>query len=66
MLWHWISVVAEEEAGPDGFGRTVQRLAEYFYTDDGLLASMRAVRLQPAFDVLAELSDRVGLQTNAR
>ena len=40
VIFHFILVVAEEEAIVEGFGRAVQYMAEYFYDDDGLLASM--------------------------
>ena len=43
---HWVSVLAEEdvEAVTDGFGRYVQRMAAYFYADDGILASAMGPR----------------------
>ena len=61
VLHHWIFVVAEEEAGSEGFGRAVQRLSKCFYSDNGLLAYTRAVRLQWEFYVLTEIFDLVGM-----
>ena len=46
VLWNWILVVLEEEAGLERFGRDMKCLAEFFYADDGLLMSTQAVRLQ--------------------
>ena len=53
-----------EDPGTEGFVQDIQRLAKYFYADDGFLASTRATRLQRVFNVLTELFDRVGLRTN--
>ena len=39
-------------------------LAVLFYTGDGILTSPRPAHLQDALDVLTEMFDRVGLQTN--
>ena len=46
-LYNWVSMVseAEKELGPEGFGRDIQRMSAYFYTNNELLASMRAARL---------------------
>ena len=63
-------VAATEEAGhpgvagTEGFGRYVQWLEAYFYPENDILVSMRAICLQRAFDTLAELFDCVILQTN--
>ena len=70
VLRNWVSVVAEaeaeaeEESGTEGFGREVHRMMEYFYANDGLLASTRSERLQLEFHVLTDIFDRVGLRTN--
>ena len=48
----------------EGFGQDLQRLAEYFYSYDRLLVSMRETRLQREFDTLTELFKRLGLRTN--
>ena len=54
-------MVAEEETGPDGFGRAVRSLVELFYAVGSLLASMRSERLQWVFDSIMDLFDRVGM-----
>ena len=56
-LYNWVSMVpeAEEESGPEGLGRDVQRMAAYFYTNNDLLASMRAARLQQDFHLVTEI-----------
>ena len=57
-------MVVEYEAILEGFGQAVQHLSAHFYADKILLASTQAVRLQRSFDVLADIFDQVGLQTN--
>ena len=64
MICHWVTLVAGEEAGPDGFGPAVQWMATFFYANDGLLVFPRPARIQAALDVMTGLFDRVGLQTN--
>ena len=71
IIRHWVTVVAATEevvdpavARTEGFGWNVQRLEEYFYADNGILASMWETRLQREFDTLAEFLDRVGNRTN--
>ena len=71
VLRYWVTVVETLEETPppvadsmDCFGRDVQRLAAYFYADDGLLASTQANHLQQDFNTLTELFYSVGLHTN--
>ena len=59
VILHWETVVVGEEAGPDGFVRSVQTLVMIFYVDDGFLASPRLARLQEALGVLTGLFYRV-------
>ena len=63
VLHHWVSVVAEAdgEVGPEVFGQYMQRMAAYFYADDGIILSMSVARLQRAFDILTDLFDWVDL-----
>ena len=61
MIWNWVMIVAEEEEGTEGFRKSVQWLAAFFYADDGLLASPQSTRLQAALYVLTGIFDRVGL-----
>ena len=64
VMRHWVVEVAEEEAGPEGLGHLIKRMEAYFYTDDGLIVLIRVVQLQRSCDVLADLFDRVHLQTS--
>ena len=49
----------------EGFGRDVQRLVAYFYSDDSIIASTRANRLHWSFFTLLEIFDGVCLCYNA-
>ena len=51
-------------SGMGGFVRDVQRLADHFYVDNGLLALMQETRFRWVFDTLPELFYQVGLHTN--
>ena len=48
----------------EGIGRDVQRLADHFYVDNGILVLMQETRLQMVFDTLPEVFYKVGLHTN--
>ena len=61
MIWNWVMIVAEEEEGTEGFRKSVQWLAAFFYADDGLLASPQSKLLQVTLYVLTGLFDSVGL-----
>ena len=54
-------MVAEEDDGPDGFGRAVRSLVALFFAVGSLLVSMTSEKLQWVFDALMELFDRVGM-----
>ena len=64
VIFHWVTLVAGEEAVPDGFGQAVQWLATFFYANDGLITSPRPAHIQEALGVLTGLFDRVGLNKN--
>ena len=64
VIYHWVKVVSEKEAGMEVLGLLIWNFLEYFYTDDGLVASTQPERMQRAFGVLAGLFDRVGLRMN--
>ena len=66
VIHHGVTLVAGEEAVPDGFDQVVQCLAVLFNADDGLLASPRPARIQTALDVLVGLSNRVGFHKNVK
>ena len=51
-------------SGMRGFVRDVQRLADHFYVDNGLLVLMQETRLQWVFDTLTGLFYKVVLHTN--
>ena len=64
VIYLWVILVAGEEAGPEGFIRAVQCLAELFYSDNGLLASPQPAHLQAVLNVLMGMFDRFGIYTN--
>ena len=64
VIRHWVTMVAGDEAGLDGFERAIQYLAALFYADDGFLPLPRPAWLQAALDVLTGLFFRVALHTN--
>ena len=66
IMHHWVTVVSEKEAVPEGLRRSIQHLVDYFCTDGILIASIQAVWIQRSFDVLVDLFNRAGLQTNFR
>ena len=38
---HWVAVVGEEKAVPEGLGQSIQRLTAYLYANNGLITSTR-------------------------
>ena len=66
IILHWLTVVALTEAGAYVLGVVIRYLAEYVYTDDGLVASTQPERLNKVFDVLTDLFDQVVLRTSTR
>ena len=64
VIQYWMTLVADKEAGPVGFGRALQTLAAIFNADDGILASPLLSRIQEALEAPKGLFDRFGLQTN--
>ena len=65
FIRHWVMVVAGEDAGPEGFGRTVQKLAALLYAENRLLMSLQRSRLQEALEVLMGMFYMVRVVTNA-
>ena len=59
-------MVATTEDITEGLGLSIQELADFFYTNDGLVASTHLERLRRTFYILSVLFDRAGLQANAR
>ena len=66
VIRHWVTLVAWEGEGPDGFGRYIQWLEALFQSNDILLALPRPDLIQAALDVLTGLFVRVILQTNVK
>ena len=66
VIRHWVTVVAEIEAGTEVLGLLIQYFVPYFYSDDGLAASTQPERLQRVFTVLTGLFCQFGLRTNTR
>ena len=46
IIRHWVMVMTPTEAGIGGLGLTIIYLADYFYTNDGLVALTQPKRLQ--------------------
>ena len=65
VIFHWVTVVTQTEAGTGGIGLAIIDLAAYFYTNDDLVALTKPKMLQRTFDVLIGLFNRVGLKTDA-
>ena len=55
FMHHWVNVVAEEEAEPEGLRRSIQHLVAYFCTNDGLIKLIQDRQLQQDFDILTDL-----------
>ena len=66
VIWHWLTVVTGEEAGPEVFGSEFQWLAALFYADNGILVSPEPARIMGAIDILTDIFNQVRLQPNAR
>ena len=66
VIRHWVTVVAEIEAGTEVLGLLIQYFVPYFYSDNGLAASTQPERLQRVFTVLIGLFCQFGLRTNTR
>ena len=64
MIQHWVPLVVGEEAGQEGFRRSVQWLREFLNANDGLLDSLQPARFQAALNFMAVLFRMVGLWNN--
>ena len=64
VIRHWVTVVALAEAGAEVLRETIQELADFFYADDALVASLPPEKFQREFNVLTYIFDHVGLHTN--
>ena len=43
IVRHWVGMVMENKAGPEGLGCAVAEKAEFFYADDILITSTNPV-----------------------
>ena len=64
IVCHWVGLVAENEAGPDGFEYTVVNKLVLFYVNDVLLYSTNLVWPQCIFNVIIGIFEWVGIITN--
>ena len=64
IIWNRITVVEAEEVRPNSFGRGVQRMVMFFYSNNGLLASTLLEWIQGGYNVLPEIFNHVRLHTN--
>ena len=55
---HWLTIVVEEDVGLEGFYHALQRMASFFYADDGILTSMRTEWIHWEFNILVGLIGR--------
>ena len=66
VMHHWVAVKAEEKVDPEVLRRLIQRLEDYFYANNSLVALTRAGQLQHAFDVLTDLFNHDILRMNVQ
>ena len=64
IIYHWVGIMAENEAGPGGFGYTVADKMTLFYAYSGLIDSTNTVWLQWEFAIIIGLFERFGIITN--
>ena len=64
LVIHWIYLVADVEAVPEGCRWEICWWSALFYAYDNVIASNHTEWLQGDFDALAGIFDWVGLRTN--
>ena len=64
IIPHWVGLMVDNEAGPDGFGNTVVDNMTLFYAYYGLIDSTNPVQMQWVFDILIGLFGWFGIRTN--
>ena len=64
IIRHWVGLIVENKAGPDGFGYTVADNMILFYEYYGLIESTNPVWLQWVFDILIGIFERFGIINN--
>ena len=63
IIRHWVGLMVENKAGPDGFGYTVADNMTLFYAYYGLVDSTNPVWLEWGFDILIGIFKRFGIRT---
>ena len=63
IIRHWVGLMVDNEAGPDGFGYTVADKMTLFYAYYGIIDSTNMVWLQWVFDILIGLFEWFGVRT---
>ena len=66
MIRHFATVMAPMEAGAEVLREMIQKLVDFFYVYNSVVASPRPEMLQRAFNVLTDLFNRSGLNMNVR
>ena len=64
IIRQWVSLMVENEAGPDGFGYTVADKMILFYAYYGFIDSTNLVWLQWVFDILIGIFERFAIINN--
>ena len=64
IIRHWVVLMVENKAGPDGFGYTVVDKMTLFYAYYGLIDSTNTVWLKWLFDIIIGLFESFGIINN--
>ena len=62
IIHHWVGIMVDNEAGPDGFGYMVAEKVTLFYAYYGLIESTNPVWLQWLFGGIIGLFEWVGIR----
>jgi hypothetical protein len=66
VVMEWLRQVLSEDVAQSGVGNLVHDQCIAFFVDDGLVAARYPEWLQSSFDILINLFEWIGLQTNAK
>ena len=64
IIHHWVGLMVENKAGPDGFGYMVADKMTIFYAYYRQIGFNNTVWLQWVFDIIIGLFERFGIRTN--
>ena len=64
IICHWVGLMVDKKAGPDGFGYTAADKMTLFYAYYGLIDSNNPVWLQWVFDIIIGIFERFGIINN--